>query len=48
MNIIKKDGTLEEYDYQKIINAVHKASQRVMIDLSMMITQKFVTLFGTN
>ena len=34
MNIIKKDGTLEEYDYQKIINAVHKASQRVMIDLS--------------
>ena len=33
MNIIKKDGTLEPYDCQKIINAVHKASQRVMIDL---------------
>ena len=34
MNIIKKDGTLEKYDIQKIINAVHKASQRVMVDLS--------------
>lgn len=34
MFVIKKDGTLEEYDEQKIINAVHKASQRVMIDLT--------------
>jgi ribonucleoside-triphosphate reductase len=34
MNIIKKDGTLEEYDEQKIINAVHKASRRVMVDLT--------------
>ena len=34
MNIIKKDGTLEQYDEQKIINAVHKASERVMIELN--------------
>ena len=33
MKVIKKDGTLEDYNEQKIINAVHKASQRVMIDL---------------
>lgn len=33
MNIIKKDGTIEEYDVQKIINAVTKAADRVMISL---------------
>ncbi len=34
MNIIKKDGTIEEYDEQKIINACDKAANRAMIDLS--------------
>ena len=34
MQVIKKDGTLEDYNEQKIINAVNKASQRVMIDLT--------------
>ena len=34
MQIIKKDGTLEEFDEQKIINAVQKSASRVMIDLS--------------
>lgn len=34
MNIIKKDGTIEEYNVQKIINAVNKAASRVMINLS--------------
>lgn len=34
MNIIKKDGTIEEYNIQKIINAVNKASSRVMITLN--------------
>lgn len=33
MNVIKKDGTIEEYDVQKIINAVNKAADRVMITL---------------
>ena len=33
MNIIKKDGTIETYNVQKIINAVNKASERVMINL---------------
>ena len=33
MNIIKKDGTLEEYDEQKIINACNKAARRAMIEL---------------
>lgn len=33
MNVIKKDGTVEEYDVQKIINAVTKAADRVMISL---------------
>lgn len=33
MFVIKKDGTLEAYDEQKIIDAVHKASQRVMVEL---------------
>ena len=34
MNIIKKDGTLEQYDEQKIINACNKAARRAMITLS--------------
>ena len=34
MNVIKKDGTLEEYDDQKIINACNKAAKRAMIELS--------------
>ena len=34
MNVIKKDGTLEQYDEQKIINACNKAARRAMIELS--------------
>lgn len=34
MNIIKKDGTLEEYDEQKIIDACDKAAKRAMVELS--------------
>lgn len=34
MKIIKKDGTLEDYSEQKIINAVNKAARRAMIDLN--------------
>ncbi len=33
MKIIKKDGVLEKYDAQKIINAVKKSAERVMIEL---------------
>ena len=33
MLIIKKDGTKEPFKTEKIINAVKKSSQRVMIDL---------------
>ncbi|MCM1045268.1 MAG: anaerobic ribonucleoside-triphosphate reductase [Candidatus Gastranaerophilales bacterium] len=34
LQIIKKDGTLEQYDEQKIINACNKAARRAMIELS--------------
>ena len=34
MQVIKKDGTLEEYNEQKIINACNKAARRAMIELS--------------
>lgn len=34
MQVIKKDGTLEEYDEQKIIDACNKAARRAMVDLS--------------
>ena len=34
MQIIKKDGTLERYNEQKIINACNKAARRAMIELS--------------
>lgn len=34
INVIKKDGTLEPYDEQKIINACSKASRRAMINLT--------------
>lgn len=34
MQIIKKDGTLEDFNEQKIINAVQKSASRVMIELS--------------
>lgn len=34
LKIIKKDGTLEEYNEQKIIDACNKAARRAMIELS--------------
>lgn len=34
IKVIKKDGTLEDYDEQKIINAVQKSARRMMIDLA--------------
>lgn len=34
LKIIKKDGTIEQYDEQKIINACNKAARRAMIELS--------------
>lgn len=34
MKVIKKDGTHEEYNVQKIINAVNKAARRAMITLT--------------
>lgn len=34
MKVIKKDGTLEEYDEQKIINACNKAARRAMVSFS--------------
>ncbi len=34
MKVIKKDGTLEEYNEQKIINACNKAARRAMITLT--------------
>lgn len=34
MKVIKKDGTLEEYNEQKIINAVNKSAGRVPCTLS--------------
>lgn len=34
MKVIKKDGTLEDYSEQKIIDACNKAARRAMIELS--------------
>ena len=34
LQVIKKDGTLEDYNEQKIINACDKAARRAMIELS--------------
>ena len=34
MNVIKKDGTIESYNEQKIINACNKAARRAMVNLS--------------
>ena len=34
LKVIKKDGTLEEYNEQKIINAVNKSAKRAMIKLT--------------
>lgn len=34
MQIIKKDGTLEEFNEQKIINACNKAARRAMVELT--------------
>ena len=31
VKVIKKDGTLEDYDFQKIVNAVNKSASRVMV-----------------
>ena len=34
MKVIKKDGTLEEYNEQKIIDACNKAARRAMVELT--------------
>lgn len=34
MKVIKKDGTLEEFDGQKIVNAVTKSASRVMVHVT--------------
>lgn len=34
LQVIKKDGTSEPYDFQKIVNAVSKSASRVMVSLS--------------
>lgn len=34
MKVIKKDGTLEEYNEKKIINACNKAARRAMVNLT--------------
>lgn len=34
MKVIKKDGTLEDFDYQKIINACSKSASRALENLS--------------
>ena len=34
IKVIKKDGTLEDYDFQKIVNAVNKSAGRVMVTFS--------------
>lgn len=34
LQIVKKDGTLEQYDKQKIINTCSKAARRAMVNLS--------------
>lgn len=34
MKVIKKDGTLEEFDGQKIVNAVTKSASRMMVTIS--------------
>lgn len=34
MKVIKKDGTLEDYNEQKIVNAVHKSAARAMVGLT--------------
>ena len=34
MNVVKKDGTLEQYNRNKIINACNKAARRAMVELS--------------
>ncbi len=34
MRVVKKDGTIEEYQEQKIIDACNKAARRAMVELS--------------
>lgn len=41
LKVIKKDGTLEEYDEQKIINACNKAARRAMVELT---PQEYATI----
>ncbi len=34
IKIVKKDGTLEEYNVQKVVNAVKKSAARMLVDLT--------------
>ena len=43
MKIIKKNGTLVEFDGQKIINAITKSAERAMVKLTVEQEQQVVT-----
>lgn len=47
MKVIKKDGTLEDFDYQKIINACSKSASRALENLSDKDYEKFAPLLWT-
>ena len=34
LKIVKKDGTLEKYDIQKVVNAIKKSAERMLVELS--------------
>ena len=34
MNVIKKDGTIADFDRNKIVKAIHKSAERVMVELA--------------
>ena len=34
IKIVKKDGTLEKYDIQKVVNAIKKSAERMLVELS--------------
>ena len=47
VKIVKKDGTLEDYNIQKVINAVNKSAQRVLIEFSKEELEQLCTIVNT-
>ena len=47
LKIVKKDGTLEDYNLQKVVNAVKKSAYRALVDFTQEELDKICNIVDT-